>query len=108
VEEYEGQCSFTDPTARLIYRQWHLDLFVYAEYYDTVKFIPDARPAFRRSDILPVVRCDFMKFELRCPRKPKVVLESHYSGLTPSKVCFNNTFVSPEEASKLKKLANKK
>ena len=39
VPDYEGQCSFVDPNARLIYRNWHMDLYAYTTYTDVVKFI---------------------------------------------------------------------
>eukprot|EP00111_Clytia_hemisphaerica_P022054 TCONS_00064820-protein len=97
VPDYEGQCSFTDPTARLIHRQWHLDLFVYTDYHDTILFIPDGRPAFLKNDFLPLVRCDFMGIEVRCPKKPRLVLQEHYSNLMPSKVCFNKTWYESSE-----------
>ena len=104
VEEYEGQCSFTDPSARLIYRNWHMDLFTYTEYYDTVQFIPDARPAFVKSVIYPIRRCDFMKVETRCPNRARLVLEEHYNNLMPTKLCHNKAWYAPDDLARLLKM----
>ena len=94
VEDYEGQCSFTDPTARLIYRQWHMDLYAYTYYQDTVKFIPhSAAYEYRKEDILPVTRCMFMGIETRCPQKPKVIFKNLYNSFKPTKICSNKTWV---------------
>ena len=94
VEDYEGQCSFTDPSARLIYRQWHMDLYAYTYYQDTVKFIPhSAAYEYRKEDILPVTRCMFMGIETRCPQKPKVIFKNLYNSFKPTKICSNKTWV---------------
>ncbi|MEO0687822.1 MAG: LicD family protein, partial [Cyanobacteria bacterium J06649_11] len=94
VEDYEGQCSFVDPTARLIYRQWHMDLYAYTTYQDTVKFMPhSAAYEYRKVDILPVTRCMFMGIETRCPQKPTVIFKNLYDSFKPSKICSNKTWV---------------
>ena len=94
VYEYEGQCSFIDPTARMIFRNWHLDLYAYTYYQDTVKFMPyDAAYEYRKEDILPVTRCMFMGIETRCPQKPKVIFKNLYSNIKPSLKCVNKTMV---------------
>lgn len=93
VEDYEGQCSFTDPSARLIYRQWHMDLFAYTYYQDTVKFIHFAAYEYRKEDILPVTRCMLMGIETRCPQKPKVIFKNLYNSFKPTKKCSNKTWV---------------
>ena len=50
VHQYEGQCSFTDPTARMIFRNWHLDLYAYTTYQDTVKYMPHDKAFEYRKD----------------------------------------------------------
>ena len=108
MKEYEGQCSFIDPSARLIYNEWYLDLFPYTEYYDTIEFLPDGTPSFNRSDILPLARCNLMEVEMLCPRDPKKILGQHYSSLHPSRMCFNKTWILRKEYDKLSKLDLKK
>ena len=93
VAEYEGQCSFTDPNARMIYRQWHMDIFAYTTYQDTVNFIPSSTYEYRKYDIFPLTRCMFMGLETKCPQKPNVIFKKLYSDLKPTKKCFNNTWV---------------
>lgn len=93
VEKYEGQCSFTIPYGRLIFRQWHLDLFVYTHYHKTLKFIP-YNDEFMKDDFIPSVKCKFMGIETRCPRNPKNVLDAIYSNyMKPYKICRNNTWI---------------
>jgi len=94
VEEYEGQCSFIDPNARMIYRQWHLDLYAFTSYQDVVKFLPhDAAFEYKKSDIFPLTRCMFMGIETRCPQKPTAILNKLYSSLKPTRKCVNKTYV---------------
>ena len=94
VYEYEGQCSFTDPTARMIYRNWHLDLYAFTTYQDTVKFMPhDAAFEYRKEDILPVTRCMFMGIETRCPQKPTAIFKNLYGSIKPLKKCVNKSMV---------------
>ena len=97
VHQYEGQCSFTDPTARMIFRNWHLDLYAYTTYQDTVKYMPhDAAFEYRKDSFFPLTRCMFMGIETRCPRKPTAVFKTHYDkdGLVkPNQICINKTWV---------------
>ena len=95
VDEYEGQCSFTDPNARMIFRQWHMDIYAYVTYQDTVKFIPfSAAFEYRKDEIFPLTRCMFMGIETRCPKKPKAIFKKLYNGsIKPTKKCFSKTWV---------------
>ncbi|XP_066912182.1 uncharacterized protein [Clytia hemisphaerica] len=96
VHEYEGQCSFTDPNARMIYRQWHMDLYAYTTYTDVVKFLPrDAAYEYRKEDILPITKCMFMEIETRCPQNPTAIFKRLYgsSRPLPTKKCVNKKYV---------------
>uniref|UniRef100_A0A7M5V8P3 LicD/FKTN/FKRP nucleotidyltransferase domain-containing protein n=1 Tax=Clytia hemisphaerica TaxID=252671 RepID=A0A7M5V8P3_9CNID len=95
VPDYEGQCSFVDPNARLIYRNWHLDLYAYTTYTDVVKFIPHSADwEYRKDEIFPLTRCNFMGIETRCPQKPVAIFKNLYNApFKPSKICANKTFV---------------
>ena len=85
VYKYERQCSFTDPTAEEDEeggRNWHMDLYVYTTYHNTVKFMQhDDAYEYHKRDILSVKRCMFMGIETRCPINPKIIFKNFTSTL---------------------------
>lgn len=108
VYEYEGQCSFSYPNARLIFRDWHLDIYAYnstsghQQDQTPVRFMPyDVTFEFRKVDIFPVTRCMFMGMETRCPQNPLAVFKTLYEKskndyLNPERICTNKTWVKTE------------
>lgn len=85
IQKYEDECSITYPYARLIYGNYHLDLYVYTHYHKTVKFVVE-NEEYHKDDVLPTVKCNFMGIQTRCPRNPIALLEPKYGDLKP-KVC---------------------
>ena len=80
--------------ARMIFRQWHMDIYAYVTYQDTVKFIPFSAPfEYRKDEIFPLTRCMFMGIETRCPKKAKAIFKNLYDSIKPTKKCFNKTWV---------------
>ena len=98
VRMYQGECSFTDPPARLINGDKHIDIFVYQTYEQVLQFFPSRQAEYYLKDAFPLVKCSFLKETTWCPRNPKQILDQIYSmKLNPGKICKNGKWVSKDE-----------
>ena len=94
VRMYEGECSFTDPPARLINGDKHIDIFIYQTYEQVLQFFPSRQAEFYLKDAFPLVKCKFLQETTWCPRNPKRILDQIYSmKLAPGKICKNGKWV---------------
>jgi len=97
VRVYEGECSFTDPPARLINDDKHIDIFVYQVYEEVLQFLPSRYVEYSKSHVLPLVKCSFLNETTWCPREPKQILDNIYNfNLRPQKVCKDNKWIEKD------------
>ena len=97
VRMYEGECSFTDPPARLINDDKHIDIFIYQTYEQVLQFFPSRQAEFYLKDAFPLVKCQFLQETTWCPRNPKRILDQIYvMKLTPGKICKDGKWVDKD------------
>ena len=90
VTRYMDECSFTDPMARLIHRDRHIDLYPFQDRdADTFKYLPAReQKIYQKKDFFPLVRCNLAGVTFKCPRDPLSLLRHLYrNNLSPQYVC---------------------
>ncbi|XP_066920409.1 uncharacterized protein [Clytia hemisphaerica] len=98
VNVYEGECSFTDPPARVINDDKHIDIFIYQTYELVLQYFPSRQAEFYLKDAFPLVKCHFLNETTWCPRNPKRILDGIYKmNLAPQKVCKKKKWVDKNE-----------
>lgn len=97
VRMYEGECSFTDPPARLINGDKHIDIFIYQTYEQVLQFFPSRQAEFYLPHAFPLVKCKFLQETTWCPRNPKRILDQIYAmKLAPGKICKDGKWVDKD------------
>ena len=96
VPSYSDQCSFQEPLGRLIKAGKHLDIYDYTIKQGWLIDPSEGYHEFPVDNVFPLKYCMFLGMKTKCPRKPKLFLESFYSNLHPNKICRNGKWISAD------------
>ncbi|XP_066930491.1 uncharacterized protein [Clytia hemisphaerica] len=111
VTRYMDECSFTDPMARLIHRDRHIDLYPFQDHdAGTFKYLPAReQKIYQKKDFFPLVKCQLADVVFTCPRNPLSLLKQLYgTNLSPQYVCHQGGWGGGGRGGKHKKKSNSK